>query len=187
MRYIVGLILGLGMWNETAAWAMPPTLQERVAVQQVVDNCPRKVASPPLWHILDLVRLESTLGVTRWRPGLLGAIWCWEASFSTKRSVLGDETRAWGPFQLWPTHRRVCGLDFESAHNLEAAARCWVARVEDVLPKARAKCPDLDDGELYRVAEAAVSNHHRYQWDCSRGSRHWEISSPAPSPALFCE
>lgn len=185
MKYLYTAILLLASWNETSAWATPPTLRERRLVQRVVDNCPRRVVSPPLWHILDLVRLETTLGVTEWRPGLLGAIWCWEASFSTRQSVLGDETKAWGPFQLWPTHRRVCGLDFETSHDLEAAARCWVSRVEDVLPKARAKCPQLGGADLYRVAEAAVSNHHRYQWDCERGSRHWEISSP--SPVSFCE
>lgn len=79
---------------------------------------------------------------------------------------------ALGPFQLWPQHRKACGLTDRDAHDLEAAARCYAARVLRVIPKAASKCPTAPE----RTAEAAVANIARYRWSCSAASKHWLLA-----------
>lgn len=79
---------------------------------------------------------------------------------------------ALGPFQLWPQHRRACGLTDRDAHDLEAAARCYAARILRVLPRAAAKCPDAPE----RTAEAAVANIAKYRWSCTAASKHWLLA-----------
>jgi hypothetical protein len=123
-----------------------------------------------------LADVERDTGVADIKPGLLAAVWCVEAGLRHGRPIKGDGGRAIGPMQLWPTHRRVCGLSVADAHDLGKAARCWVRRIRDLLPKARKYCPHLDDYGLWRVAEAAVSNHHEYKWSCRRGSAHWRLA-----------
>lgn len=123
-----------------------------------------------------LADIERETGVADVMPGLLGAVWCIEGGLLHLRPIIGDGGRAIGPMQLWPTHRRACGLTAADAADLAKAARCWVQRIRDVLPKARRYCPRLDERGLWRVAEAAVSNHHEYQWSCKRGSAHWRLA-----------
>lgn len=158
----------------------PPTLEERAAIVQVLEACPGEGPDVDLFALLGLLRLEADLGVDRYRPRLLAATWCVEASMRRAMrdgSPLRGDFRsgvamALGPFQLWPQHRKACGLTDRDAHGLEAAARCYAARVLRVLPRAASKCPAAPE----RTAEAAVANVARYRWRCSAASKHWLLA-----------
>lgn len=163
--------------------AEPPSLEERLVVSALREACPHDGPHVDPWAVLALVRLERVLGVDEWRPGLLAGVWCVEAGFrvetSTGERILGDyrdgRPMAEGPMQLWPVTRSWCGGTRAAPHDLVWSARCWVARVEAVLAKARRKCPR----HPWRTAEAAVSNVRKYGWDCRRGSRHWRVAEAA--------
>jgi len=160
----------------------PPTLSERQRVEAVRRACRHDGPHVDPWAVLRLVRLEETLGVTEWRPGLLGAVWCVEGGLrleARRGGPLRGDYRdgvpmAHGPFQLWLSSRAACGGSAGAADDLEWSARCWVARVEATLPKARRACPR---GNAWMVAEAAVSNVRKYRWDCRRGSEHWRLAA----------
>jgi hypothetical protein len=153
----------------------PATYEERAAIVQMLEACPGEGPDVDLFGLLGLIRLERELGVEAYRPGLLAATWCIEASmrhgplFGDRR---GGKPMALGPFQLWPGHRKACGLTDSDAQDLEASARCYAARVLRVLPRAASKCPDAPE----RTAEAAVANVARYRWSCVASSKHWQLA-----------
>ena len=153
----------------------PATYEERAAIVEALDACPGEGPDVDLFGLLGLIRLERELGVDAYRPRLLVATWCIEASMR-HGPLFGDHRKgkamALGPFQLWAGHRRACGLSDRDAHDLEAAARCYAARVQRVLPRAASKCPRAPE----RTAEAAVANIARYRWSCSAASKHWLLA-----------
>lgn len=159
----------------------PPSFEERVLVEQLREVCPGEPPDVDPFGLLGMIRLEAQLGVDRYRPGLLVATWCVEASMRTETRdggpLRGDYRQgvamALGPFQLWPQHRKACGLTDRDAHNLEAAARCYAARVEQVRPRAASKCPSSPE----RTAEAAVANIAKYRWSCKLASKHWLLAA----------
>ena len=158
----------------------PPSFEERAIVEQLREACPGASPDADPFGLLRLIRLEEQLGVDRYRPGLLVATWCIEASLRTHgrdgAPLRGDYRQgvamALGPFQLWPQHRKACGLTDRDAHDLEAAARCYAARVLRVLPRAASKCPTAPE----RTAEAAVANIAKYRWSCTAASKHWLLA-----------
>lgn len=197
LTLLLGLAMLLGMCNEATVLASPSplplpssevmwlaaerpaTVEERLEIRRWRQACPHDRPDAPVEALLGLVRLEKVLGVDSWRPGLLGAVWCIESAWSVKGRVWGDYRgkypMAHGPFQLWLSSRRWCGLTDEGAHDLAASARCWVAQVEALLPKARRACPRAR--KHWMVAEAALSNVRKYQWDCRLSSNHWKVAS----------
>ena len=153
----------------------PATYEERAAIVEALDACNGEGPDTDPFDLLRLIRLEGELGVDAYRPRLLVATWCIEASM--RRGPLRGDYRngvamALGPFQLWPQHRKACGLTDRDAHDLEAAARCYAARVLRVLPRAASKCPAAPE----RTAEAAVANIARYRWSCTAASKHWLLA-----------
>lgn len=162
----------------------PPTLEERMTIAQLRAACRHDGPHVDPLDLLALIRLEEVLGVDQWRPGLLPSVYCVEAGWRSEASrggrILGDyrdgRAMAHGPMQLWPTHRRACAGTVDAAHDLVWSARCWVARVEAVVVKARRHCPS---GDVWMVAEAAVSNVRKYRWSCHLGSRHWRVATAA--------
>ena len=158
-----------------------PTLRERMIISATQSECRHYNRSTDPYDLLFLSRMESILGVNQWRPGLLLGVFCIESGLRTTATngglILGDYkdgvARAWGPFQLWPTHRRDCGETGKSAHDLAWAARCWVTRVNRVMPKAAKRCSE----NTWMVAEAAVSNSVKYRWNCYAASAHWSIAT----------
>jgi hypothetical protein len=166
----------------------PASLSERLEIERWREACPHDRPDAPVFALLGLLRLEKVLGVNRWRPGLLGAVWCVEAAWSKKRPLWGDwrgaHPMAHGPFQLWLSSRQTCSLTAEGAQDLAASARCWVMQVEALRAKAARVCRG-DEVTLSRVAEAAVSNVRRYQWGCRYSSAHWKVAAkglPDPPP-----
>lgn len=155
--------------------AEPATYEERVAIVEALDACNGEGPDTNLFDLLRLIRLEGELGVEQYRPRLLVATWCIEASMRGG-PLRGDFRQgvpmALGPFQLWPQHRKACGLTDRDAHDLEASARCYAARVLRVLPKAASRCPSSPE----RTAEAAVANIARYRWSCTAASKHWLLA-----------
>ena len=153
----------------------PPTFEERAAIVEALEACPGEGPDVDVWALLGLLRLEDELGVDEYRPRLLAATWCVEASMR-HGPLFGDHRSgrpmALGPFQLWPGHRRACGLTDRDAQDLEASARCYAARVEAVTPRAASRCPDAPE----RTAEAAVANIARYRWRCDAASKHWRLA-----------
>ena len=153
-----------------------PTLHERQQVERYIAVC-EQADEPDPYDLLSLIRIERQTGT---RPGLLAATWCVEASMRTTMKdgspVLGDwrgrVAMARGPFQLWPEHRRACGLSDADALELEPSARCYAARILSVTPRARQRCPR----SVERTAEAAVANVAKYRWSCSAGSKHWQLA-----------
>ena len=153
----------------------PATYEERAAIVEALDACKGEGPDTDPFDLLRLIRLEGELGVDAYRPRLLVATWCIEASM--RRGPLRGDYRngvamALGPFQLWPQHRKACGLTDRDAHDLEAAARCYAARVLRVLPRAASKCPTAPE----RTAEAAVANIAKYRWSCTAASKHWLLA-----------
>lgn len=160
----------------------PATREEMEEISRWRKACPHDTPDAPVEALLGLLRLEEVLGVDSWRPGLLGAVWCVESAWSTRRPVWGDYRgkypMAHGPFQLWLSSRQWCGLTPEGAQDLATSARCWVAQVEALLSKAQRACPRVKDPlRHWMVAEAALSNVRKYQWNCRLGSNHWKVAS----------
>jgi hypothetical protein len=194
MSWLVGLALlftpdagpAMGPRDELSALIAegPATEEERLEIARWRSACPHDSRGAPVFRLLGLLRLERVLGVDSWRPGLLGAVWCIEAGWSTKPVVWGDYRdgvpMAHGPFQLWVTSRSQCSLTREGAQDLAASARCWVALVDGLRGKAGRMCAR---GNLWMVAEAAVSNFRKYQWNCKSSSAHWKVASKGlPTP-----
>ena len=177
--WILAAAMVLGMPSETG-WE-PPTPHERDRVSSIRQACRHDGDHVDVWALLRLVRIEAELGVDEWRPGLLGGVWCIEGGLRTESRgggpIRGDYRdgvpMAHGPFQLWVSSRVACGAATGASDDLEFSARCWVARIEATLPKARRACPG---GNAWMVAEAAVSNVRKYRWDCRRGSAHWRVA-----------
>lgn len=163
----------------------PPSIVERMTIAAVRSACAHDGPHVDPLDLLALIRLEEVLGVDQWRPGLLTGVFCVEAGFRvetrTGGRILGDwrdgRPMAQGPMQLWPVSRIACRGTVDAPHDLVWSARCWVARVEAVVDKARRRCGDKAD--VWMVAEAAVSNVRKYRWDCRRGSRHWRVAVAA--------
>jgi hypothetical protein len=153
-----------------------PTIEERQTVERYVSVC-EQADNPDPHDILKLIRIERQTGT---RPGLLAATWCIEASMRTTMKdgspVLGDwrgrVAMARGPFQLWPGHRKACGLSDDESLELEPSAWCYASRIESVKGKARARCPQA----IERTAEAAIANIAKYKWNCNLGSKHWGLA-----------
>lgn len=58
----------------------PPTVEERAAIVEALEACPGEGPDVDLFALLGLIRLERELGVEEYRPRLLAATWCVEAS-----------------------------------------------------------------------------------------------------------
>lgn len=172
-----GWIAALALWAPDLS--EPPSWEERQQVEASRAACRHDGAHVDPWLVLGLHRLETTLGVTEWRAGLLGAVWCVEGGMRTESRgggpIRGDYRdgvpMARGPMQLWPVTSAACGMGREWADDLWASARCWVQRVEATRPKAERLCGEAD---AWGVAEAAVSNVRKYQWRCDGRSMHWQ-------------
>lgn len=120
--------------------------------------------------VLALVRLERELGAP---AGLLSAVACWETGYT--HGARGDwqagKARSWGPLQMMGWWRAWCGWEPGTRDNVEAAARCYWARVEHYLEQPRvAGC-----NRPVVVAEAMAANGVKYgPWGCAARSRHVE-------------
>lgn len=142
-------------------------IPERVEVERHLSQCSRASRRSDPWMVLELVRLERDLGAP---AGLLSAVVCWETGYT--HGARGDwqagKARSWGPLGWW---RAWCGWKPGARDNVEAAARCYWARVEHYLAQERvAEC-----GEPVVVAEAMAANGPRYlRWGCAARSRHVE-------------
>ena len=162
-----------------------PSIEECMTIDQLRSACRHDGPHVDPFDLLALIRLEEVLGVDQWRPGLLPSVYCVEAGWRSEAErggrILGDyregRAMAHGPMQLWPTSVAACRGTVDAPHDLVWSARCWVARVEAVVGKARRRCGAKAD--VWMVAEAAVSNVRKYRWDCRRGSRHWRVAVAA--------
>lgn len=162
--------------------AEPPTDTERVKVVDAINLCahrtPARLVDP--WRVLALLRLEDTLDVPEEARGLLPAVWCVEASMQLQMKdgspIRGDyrEGRGYisqGPFQLSELLCGVCGGTESARHDFIWAARCWVANVYRLLPKATAACP----AKAWVHAEALVANPRVYKGQCRIASKHYRL------------
>jgi len=159
-----------------------PSPEERIAVDTAITRCafrtPYELVDP--WRVLALLRLEDILDVPPDHRGLLPAVWCIEASMRTEAVggglIRGDYREgkghlSHGPFQLSTSLRNACNGAPGLRHDLIAAARCWVANVYRVLPKAAATCPSSS----WVHAEALVSNPRSYRGQCRLASKHYRL------------
>lgn len=150
------------------------TESERVLVERQIGRCvrrPGRRADP--FGLLSLVRLEDALDVPDESRGILAAVWCIEGAMRSDKALRGDPrmgvAQAHGPFQLWPWHRAWCGLTEAGADDLETAARCYWARVEDRRQVRAMECADS-----WRVGEALTANGVAYlPFGCAAESSHW--------------
>lgn len=144
-----------------------PTEAERVEVERHLASCSRASRRSDPWMVLALVRLERDMGVP---PGLLSSAACWETGYT--HGARGDwrdgHARSWGPLQMMGWWRAWCGWRPGARDDVEAAARCYLARVLHYLDDGL--CP----GNWTR-AEAMAANGVRYRaWGCRARSRHAE-------------
>lgn len=145
-------------------------IPERVEVERRLSQCSRASRRSDPWMVLELVRLERDLGAP---AGLLSAVVCWETGYT--HGARGDykhgRARSWGPLQMMGWWRAWCGWKPGARDDVNAAARCYWARVEHYLAQARvAEC-----GEPMVVAEAMAANGVKYAaWGCAARSRHVE-------------
>lgn len=159
-----------------------PTDKERAEVYAAIDRCafrtPAHLVDP--WAVLALLRLEQRLLIPPEGRGLLPAAWCIEASMrlEAKRGgpILGDfrEGRghiSHGPFQMSQSMRDWCGGAPGSRHDLIWSARCWVAHIHRVLPKAEKHCRR----RTWVYAEALVANPNSYRGNCAASSKHYKL------------
>lgn len=159
-----------------------PTDEERAKVYAAIDRCafrtPPEKVDP--WAVLALLRLEDRLFIPKDARGLLPAVWCIEASMQLKGKkggrILGDFRDgkghlSHGPFQVSAPMRDWCGGVEGARHDLLWAARCWVAHIHRVLPKARKHCST----RTWVYAEALVSNPNSYRGNCKASSKHYAL------------
>ena len=145
-------------------------IQERLEVERHLASCSRASGRSDPWMVLSLVRLERELGAP---VGLLSAVACWETGYT--HGARGDwrdgRARAHGVLQLHGWWRAWCGWKPGARDNVEAAARCYWARVEHYLEQPRvAGC-----NRPVVVAEAMAANGVKYgPWGCAARSRHVE-------------
>lgn len=156
-----------------------PTELEREVIARQVATCERRPGRrADVWGLLILLRLEAQLGVPDESRGILAAVWCVEGALLSRElrgDVRGGVARAHGPFQLWPWHREWCGLAEGGADDLEAAARCYWARVVD---RREARALECDDS--WRVGEALAANGPAYlSMGCAAESSHWRAMEAA--------
>lgn len=162
--------------------AEPPTLIERSQVAKAINLCSFRASAKLVdpWRVLALIRLEVVLDIPVDARGLLPATWCIEASMQLRKPdgslIRGDfrEGRGYisqGPFQLSESLRDICGGVEGARHDFIWAARCWVANVYRVLPKAQAACPR----RAWVHAEALVANPAVYRGKCNTASKHYRL------------
>lgn len=173
----------------------PPDEEERTSVETQIDRCKRDVkgvADPFL--VLAVLRLEDELGVPAEARGILGSVWCMEASMKlegrdggpVRGDFHGGTAMAHGPAQLWPWHRDWCGLTDGGADDLLASLTCYWQRVVDRREKRAMNCKDS-----WRVGEALAANGPKYKsWGCKAKSSHWrelERWTEKPEDVIFVE
>lgn len=157
----------------------PPTDEERRMIEVQLDHCKRDirgVADP--FMMLAVLRYEEEIGVPDEARGILGAVWCIEASMLTHgrdgRPIRGDwqgsHANAHGPAQLWAWHRNWCGLAEGGADDIYTALGCYWKRVEDRRSHRAMGCIDT-----WRVGEALTANGIKYKpHGCKAQSSHWK-------------
>lgn len=159
-----------------------PTPTERLAVYEAVARCSFRTPAMFIDHtaVLALLRLEGRLSIPKDKRGILPAVWCIEASMQREGKkggpILGDyrEGRghiSHGPFQLSQSLRDWCGGNTGARQDLIWSARCWIAHVHRVLPKATTHCPE----RAWVYAEALVSNPNSYRGNCRASSKHYKL------------
>jgi len=164
----VGLVLMLVLWAllGLVEFARADNIPERALVERHLEECSRAGRRADPWVVLRVVQLERELGVPE---GLISAAVCWETGYT--RGARGDwrqgEAQAHGVLQMWPWWVRWCGLAPGGRDNLDAAVRCYVARIEHYLPRV-AGC-----ARPWVVAEALAANGPYYATlGCRARSRH---------------
>jgi hypothetical protein len=159
-----------------------PTETERTQVAAAIKLCSFRTTAELVdpWRVLALLRLEDILDIPDDVRGLLPAVWCIEASMRLQMRdgspVRGDHRPgkgyiSQGPFQMSETLRNVCGGTEGARHDLIWAARCWVANIYRVLPKAAAACPK----KAWVHAEALIANPRVYRGQCRIASKHYQL------------
>lgn len=156
----------------------PISDEERSMVEAQISLCKRdvkNVADPFL--VLAVLRLEDELDVPPEARGILGSVWCLEASMKlegreggpVRGDYHGGVAMAHGPAQLWPWHRNWCGLTDGGADDLTASLTCYWQRVVERREKRAMGCKNS-----WQVAEALAANGPRYKsWGCKAKSSHW--------------
>lgn len=154
----------------------PITEEEYKEVDTQIQRCYRGTANivnhfkqrgPNPFYVLALYRLEGELGIPEEYRGILGATWCFEASFRS-RPKAGDEGRSNGPFQMMGVWWAKCNLPMTDnvMYNIPVAARCYWSNVMEKLEDG--ECP----GNVFR-AEAMIANGGYYKTKgCSAVSEH---------------
>lgn len=144
-------------------------------------TCAGRPMDPATW--VDLAELEAAYDVPGHRRGILAAVWCVESRWAPPEPVqVGDGGLAVGPMQIHPPHVARCSPghhDADPRTDLLWSARCWLTRVEQIMAKARYRCPGR---QAWDVAEAMLSNPQLYAWKCDARSAHvrlldqWRLS-----------
>lgn len=153
---------------DPSAGELDDDIPERVEVERHLSQCSRAGRRSDPWMVLSLIRLERDLGAP---AGLLSAAVCWETGYT--HGARGDwqdgHARAHGVTQMHGWWRAWCGWSGDWRDDLEAAGRCYWARVEHYLPGV-AHC-----NRPVVVAEALAANGVKYgPWGCAAKSKHAE-------------
>lgn len=168
------------------AWPIEPATEaERDLINQAVSSCGKAMGRGDEFSMLALLRMEDASGIVpKNRRGLLLAVWCIESSFGTT-DLVGDNGRAIGPMQIHPENAAYCvgrrdswnatsawALKNTPRDDLAFSGRCWLERINALLPKATALCPR----SAFDVAEAMLSSNG-YRWGCWAQSSHVKMAS----------
>jgi hypothetical protein len=116
--------------------------------------------------VLDIIRIERDLGAP---AGLLSSAACWETGYT--HGARGDwqdgKARAVGPWQLHAWYSAWCGLSAGGRDDVQAAGRCYLARVEYHAAQA------VQCASPWTVGEAMAANAVKYgPWGCAAKSLH---------------
>lgn len=143
-------------------------LADRLEVERHLAACSRASRRSDPWMVLRVIELERELGVRV--PGLVSAAVCWETGYT--HGARGDwrdgQARSWGPLQMMGWWRSWCGWRPGARDDVEAAVRCYVARMHHYVDGWAGDCD-----EPWIVAEAMAANGVRYErWGCRARSKH---------------
>jgi len=116
--------------------------------------------------LVDLIKVEISLGVPEKYRGMVLAAACRESGYRAKPRR-GDDGKAVGLLQMWPWWEKRFGI---KRTDPKAAARAWIKQILNTVKKARRRCGKK---MAFRSAWAWVASGPK-RWRC-RSPRHYRL------------